>query len=101
MLSSNAAQRTNPFTTIEKSPNVRNDSGALKVYGILDKAKLYDDSRIYVSVKLDGNEKLFEAFPVTETELLKTEEKSDYGFSSLIEGLGDKSEKAEVTVIVK
>ena len=80
---------------------VRNDSGALKVYGILDKAKLYDDSRIYVSVKLDGNEKLFEAFPVTETELLKTEEKSDYGFSSLIEGLGDKSEKAEVTVIVK
>ena len=80
---------------------LRNDSGALKVYGILDKAKLYDDSRIYVSVKLDGNEKLFEAFPVTETELLKTEEKSDYGFSALIEGLGDKSEKAEVTVIVK
>ena len=52
-------------------------------------------------MKLDGNEKIFEAFPVTETELLKTEEKSDYGFSSLIEGLGDKSEKAEVTVIVK
>lgn len=80
---------------------VRNEGGALKVCGILDKTKVFDNSRIYVSVKIDGNEKIYEAFPITETELLKTEEKSDYGFTALIEGLGDKQEKAEVTVIVK
>lgn len=80
---------------------VRNIDGALKVYGILDKSKVSDDSRIYVSVRIDGKERTYEAFPITEKELLKTEEKSEYGFTALIEGLGDRSSEAEVAVIVK
>ena len=80
---------------------VKNDNGALKVYGILDEKKVSDESRIYVSISIDGNERIYEAFPITETELLKTEKKSDFGFTALIEGLGDMPQNAEVSVIVK
>ncbi len=79
---------------------VKNDNGALKVYGILDQKNVNTESRIYIKVKDDKQESFYEAFPVTETELLNRTEKSDYGFSALIQNLGEQAGQVRISVII-
>ena len=58
--------------------------GMLKIYGVLDEIYFEDNSDIYIT--LEGNSVFcYEAFPIFESELFETENRSDYGFSLLID----------------
>ncbi len=79
----------------------KDEDGSLRVYGILDGKKISDTARIYIKVNDDGRERCFEAFPVTETELLGLEEKSDYGFSALLQNISGDTAEENISVIIK
>ncbi len=63
----------------EKSEN------SLKVYGVIDSENVSDESNIYIVLSDSNGKAFYEAFPITETSLLELEEKSEYGFTALIE----------------
>lgn len=72
----------------------------IKIYGILDKENIKDDSNIYVVLSNDNEETFYEAFPITEKSKLGLYEKSDYGFSALIDISADNLEKNTISVII-
>ena len=79
----------------------KNEDGSLRVYGLLDSKEISDTARIYIKINDGGKDRYFEAFPDTETELLGLEEKSDYGFSALIEGISGDITEENISVIIK
>ena len=67
----------------------------------MDSKEISDTARIYIKINDGGKDRYFEAFPDTETELLGLEEKSDYGFSALIEGISGDITEENISVIIK
>lgn len=80
---------------------IKKEGNNIRVYGLLDKSKLNDTSRIYISIKDGKNEKYYEAFPICEKELLNLSEKSDYGFTALIENVEKSVKTEDISVIIK
>ncbi len=86
------------YSGAAKEIKTLNDNGDLRVYGLLDPDKVKTESVIYVRITENGKSSYYEAFPVTEMNLLDMEEKSDYGFSALIPGMGNKEGKPQISV---
>ncbi len=79
----------------------KKEGNGIRIYGLLDESLIGDKSRIYISIKDKGNESFYEAFPICETELLGLSEKSDYGFSALIENVPTSVKTEDISVIIK
>ena len=77
-----------------------NDSGDLRIYGLLDSNAVKPSSKLIVKLSTETGESYYEAFPITDTERLKVAEKSDYGFTALIKGCGNEAGKIQASVIV-
>ena len=64
--------------------NVDKTSSFVKIYGILDEKYFDDQSRIFVTCSGE-EEHTYEAFPICETELMKAQKDSDYGYSLILD----------------
>lgn len=62
----------------EKTPD------SVVVFGLIDERELSADSNIYVIADNNGTETAYEAFPVTDTERLGLEQKSEYGYCAIL-----------------
>lgn len=64
--------------------NVDKTQSFVKIYGVLDEKYFDDQSRIFVTCS-GKEEHTYEAFPICETELLKLDKNSDYGYSLILD----------------
>lgn len=72
----------------------------IKIYGMADKKYFEDDSRVFILLSNSNNEICYEAFPICETELLKLDTESDYGYSALIQPSSLEKTNYSVSLIV-
>ena len=77
------------------------ENGGIHIFGTLDENFVGDDVRVYISLVQNGKERIYEAFPIAEQELLKKQgiENADYGFSAYIDSSKLDAGEAEIHII--
>ena len=81
-----------------KELKIEESDGEFVVYGLLDEKSTKTDDNIYIAVSAPNGTQYYEALPVSENDLLGSDEGSEYGFSARFKG--ETFDRTKVSVFV-